>query len=181
MIKEESIDLIQVTTSSEITDELKAIYEEAFPPDERRDWDQVLELLKKSEYKLFSVISQQKTVGLLIGWYFPDFTFIEHFAIEKSARSKGFGNLIIHNFLANLSGLVILEVEEANTETGQRRISFYKKFGFSVFPGEYFQPAYSPAKKSVKMLILSYPDKITNEEFRQIRTELYRSVYQIRD
>jgi ribosomal protein S18 acetylase RimI-like enzyme len=181
MIKQESIDLVQITTSSEITDDLKAIYEEAFPQDERRDWDLVLELLYKPEYKLFSVISQQQTVGLLIGWFFPDFKFIEHFAIEKSERNKGFGKQVVLNFFSKTSDRIILEVEEAKTDADQSRISFYKNLGFSVFPGEYHQPAYSSQKQSIKMLIMSYPNQITNEEFYQIRTELYRSVYRIID
>jgi hypothetical protein len=165
MVKTESIGLIQITNPSEVTDELKTIYEEAFPPDERRDWDQVLELLIKPEYQFISVIHQQKTIGLIIGWNFQCFKFIEHF--------------VILNFLSKTSARVILEVDEANTETDQRRISFYESLGFSVFPGEYYQPAYSPTKKSIKMLILSYPNKITKEEFSQIRTDLYRFVYSV--
>jgi ribosomal protein S18 acetylase RimI-like enzyme len=181
MINQEFIDLIQVTSASEANVALKAIYEEAFPSVERRDWEQVLELIDKPEYNLFSIISHQKIIGILICWSLSDFTFIEHFAIEKSVRSKGFGKLVINSILTKFSGPVILEVEEANTETNQQRISFYEKFGFSIFPGEYYQPAYSPTKKSIKMLVMSYPYKISEYDFIRIRTELYRFVYQIID
>ena len=181
MTKKESIDLIQITTSSEATDDLKSIYEEAFPSDERRDWDEVFKFLRKPEYKLFSFISQQIKVGLLISWQLQDFTFIEHFAIEKTARNKGVGTDVIRNFLSKTSGYVILEIEEAKNEANQQRISFYERLGFSVFPGKYEQPAYSVRKNSVKMMIMSYPNIISNKEFSQIRTELYRSVYHIID
>jgi ribosomal protein S18 acetylase RimI-like enzyme len=111
MINQEFIDLIQVTSASEANVALKAIYEEAFPSVERRDWEQVLELIDKPEYNLFSIISHQKIIGILICWSLSDFTFIEHFAIEKSVRSKGFGKLVINSILTKFSGPVILEVE----------------------------------------------------------------------
>lgn len=179
MINDETIQLIRLTDSLELSHELRTIYEEAFPLDERREWAQFTELLANPDFFLEAIHLQKKLVGILTTWNLHDFKFIEHFAIRDSERGKGFGTQVVNQLLAESSVPVILEVDEPSTETAQKRIHFYEHFNFSVCKREYFQPPYSADKNKVKMLLMSYPEEINDEIFPQIKARIYRSVYGI--
>jgi hypothetical protein len=72
-------------------------------------------------------------------------------------------------------------VEESITDDARRRIAFYESIGFSVCEGIYYQPPYSPDKNKVKMLLMSFPENILPPEFDEIKTRIYREVYQQKD
>jgi ribosomal protein S18 acetylase RimI-like enzyme len=173
--------LISISDSTELTCEFRAIYEEAFPPDERREWPQMLELLNNQHFSLEGIYHQQKIIGMLSVWNLAGFRFLEHFAIRESERKKGYGTLVVNQLLAGNSTPLILEVEEPITETAQKRIQFYERFNFSVCKREYFQPPYSIDKNKVKMLLMSYPDKINDDSFPQIKASIYQLVYGFND
>jgi ribosomal protein S18 acetylase RimI-like enzyme len=111
----------------------------------------------------------------------PGFTFIEHFAIKESIRGKGIGSKAIRLITETKSPRVILEVEEPTDKLARRRIAFYKRLGFSVCKNTYWQPPYSPEKKKVKMLLMSFPDKIQSGEFMEIKKHIYLKVYQLEE
>ncbi len=116
------IQLIPVSNSMGLNDDLKRIYINSFPPDERRDWQEMKELLHHSNFSL----------------------------------------------------------EPAN-DAALRRIAFYERLGFSVCEGIYCQPPYSADKNEVKMLLMSFPERILTLELTEIKTQIYREVYQQND
>jgi len=175
------IELIRVTDSCELSHELRTIYEEAFPPDERREWTQFIELLKNPNFFLKAIYNQKKLIGMLTIWNLHEFRFIEHFAIQDAERGKGFGTQVVNQLLAGTSIPLILEVEEPVTETAHKRIQFYERINFSVCKREYFQPPYTIDKNEVKMLLMSYPEKISEVYFLQIKDRIYRMVYGINE
>jgi len=177
MISNEVIRLISVSDSPELTEEFRAIYEEAFPPDERREWTQMLELLNNPNFRLDGIYHQGKLIGMLSIWNLNEFRFIEHFAIRASERKKGFGTLVIQQMTSRITSTIILEVEDSSTDLAQQRIRFYERCGFWVCKSEYYQPPYSVEKSKVKMLLMSYPEKILEGHFSKIKSMIYRSVY----
>jgi ribosomal protein S18 acetylase RimI-like enzyme len=179
MTNDETILLIRLTDSLELSHELQTIYEEAFPPDERREWAQFTELLNNPDFFLKAISIQKKLIGLLTYWNLEEFLFIEHFAIRDAERGKGLGTQVVNQLIAETASPLILEVEEPITETAQNRIHFYERFSFSVCKSEYFQPPYSADKNKVKMLLMSYPDEVSDEYFTIIKDRIYRLVYGI--
>ena len=177
MINENPIRLIRLAGSSELTNEFKILYEEAFPPDERREWPQVVDLLSNSNFNFFGIYHHERTIGLLSVWNLDEFQFIEHFAIQDIDRGQGFGTQVIQQLLNRSSIPVILEVEEPLTEIAQKRIAFYKRLNFNVCEGDYYQPPYSIGKNKVKMLLMSFPEKISQDSMIQVKTKIYVSVY----
>lgn len=164
----------------ELSHDLKNIYIDSFHPDERREWDEMPTLLSHPQFRLNQVIYEQKLIGFITTWNLLNFTFIEHFAIDESVQGKGLGTQIIKQVMEENSTMLVLEVEEPTDELTRRRISFYKRLGFSVCEGTYYQPPYSPDKCKVKMLLMSDVEKITPLEFDQIKTQLYQEVYQLK-
>ncbi len=181
MTNNETIQLIRVSDSMELSLELRTIYEEAFPPDERREWAQFTELLNNPDFFLKAISNQKKVIGLLTFWNLDDFLFIEYFAIRNAERGKGIGAKVVNQLLAGTSAPIILEVDEPITETAQKRIRFYERLNFSVCQSEYFQPPYSANKNTIKMLLMSYPDEISDDLFPQTKARIYRMVYGINE
>jgi hypothetical protein len=179
MTDEKAIYLIPVSEPAGLTKEFKAIYEEAFPPDERRDWRHMSDLLNNTSYSLRGIYYQQKLIGLISIWNLQEFRFIEHFAIRDYERGKGFGSKVIQQIISESAVPVILEVEEPNTEIARKRIDFYERLDFLVCEAEYFQPPYSTDKSKVKMQLMSYPEKIKDGDFPLIKSRIYWAVYGI--
>lgn len=172
------IELIPVTNSSELSTEFKQIYEEAFPQDERREWQQLIELLKIPQFCLNEIFHQQKFIGFYSIWNLSGFNFIEHFAIRDTERGKGFGSQAIHQILTRISTPLFLEVEESFTDAARKRIKFYEKLNFTLSDGVYYQPPYSIGKNKVKMLLMSYPESIIPDDFAAIQSGIHEVVYQ---
>ncbi len=173
------IQLVSVTQSSVLNYGFKAIYEEAFPLDERRDWTQMIELLNHEAFCFMGIYLHEEIIGFISFWNLTEFTFIEHFAIKKIERGKGFGSQIFHQVLNHVRMPVVLEVEEPLSSDAKKRIEFYERMKFSVFEGSYYQPPYSIEKKSVKMLLMSYPNRISKADFVTIKSSIYASVYHV--
>ncbi|MDP2115586.1 MAG: GNAT family N-acetyltransferase [Bacteroidota bacterium] len=172
------IKLIPASNPLDLTEGLKQIYFDSFPPDERRDWSEIKELLQHSGFILNKVLEDQELVGLISVWNFHGFVFIEHFAILESKRGKGIGSQALKQVIAENLKPIIVEVEEPVTDDARRRIAFYESADFSVCEGIYYQPPYSPDQNKVKMLLMSFPEKILPPEFDEIKTRIYREVYQ---
>jgi hypothetical protein len=177
MIDQNTIQLIRVAYSSELSNEFKTIYEEAFPLDERREWSQIIDMLSNPDFILFKIYHQKKSIGLLSVWNLDIFCFIEHFAIQDIDRGKGFGTQVIQQLQSQISTPLILEVEEPLTEMAQKRIAFYEHLNFHVCNENYYQPPYSAKKSKVKMLLMSSSVKLFQDSLIQVKAKIYDSVY----
>ena len=125
MTDKEMLQLIPVVDSSELTIDFRSIYEEAFPPDERREWSQITELLNNTDFRLDGIYIQQRLVGMISFWKLQGFEFIEHFAIQKNEQGKGYGSRTIQQIISERKTTIVLEVEESLCETAQKRIVFF--------------------------------------------------------
>jgi ribosomal protein S18 acetylase RimI-like enzyme len=173
------IQILPITDSKQLHTGLKQIYEGSFPADERREWNQWINLIGNTRFSLNEIYDQKELTGFIAVWNLDQFWFIEHFAIREKERGKGIGTQVLKQILPEKSNRVILEVEEPLNETARNRIAFYERMNFEVSDGIYYQPPYSIEKNKVKMLLMSYPKKIEPTDFDKIKTAIYRTVYQI--
>ena len=92
-------------------DTIRDIYTGAFPPEERRDWQQVQGLLAgEAPFWLKAAYADEGLVGFITGWDFPDFIYMEHFATAPSARNKGYGAVIFREILSSCERPHVIEV-----------------------------------------------------------------------
>jgi GNAT superfamily N-acetyltransferase len=171
------IQLLRLTNPEKLNSVFKRTYESLFPPNERRELDQLFDLLGNTQFKLYEIYLQEKFVGFISVWDLTEFNFIEHFAICAPEQGKGYGTRVLSQLLSMDSKPFILEVEEPLTETAQKRISFYERLNFSLNSGSYFQPPYSIEKSSIKMQLMSYPITIEPEDFERIKAKIHDQVY----
>lgn len=156
------LELVDITDPLDsVLDKIKSLYIASFPEDERRPWDNIIFMIENHSpfFRMRAILdSNADFYGFLTSWNLPVALYIEHFAIDKNARSKGVGGIIISDIVESSLPLpVVVEVElpENNSEAA-RRISFYERNGFkamSDFP--YFQPPYRKDLESVPLMLMT--------------------------
>lgn len=171
------IQLIPVFASLDLGDDLRQIYFDSFPADERREWQEIQQLLAHPSYNFYQICVNEKLTGLISIWRWPEFIFIEHFALSSPTRGLGIGTQVMKQLMSENLQVIIIEVELPDTEPAIRRIAFYERLGFMLCQEDYYQPPYSPGKNYVKMLLMSYPHSISREEFLSMKAKIYKEVY----
>ncbi len=167
------IELIPTTTVEEA---VKALYEDAFPLQERRPWDQQLALVASGKLKLLRINREDAFAGFIFYWQLPTFSFIEHFAIHPDKRGGGAGTAVMQVMEARLKQIV-LEVEPPATEQAIRRIKFYERLGYHTFPEPYQQPSYYPEFPPLDLRLMQKGLDPAAARFTNIRDQLYKYVY----
>ena len=148
----------------------------AFPYEERRDYSDQKECLENKYFKFFEIYDCDLAVGFTALWVFENFVFIEHIAIDEDKRGSGYGSKAIELIKEKYNKPLILEAEAPVTEQQIKRIKFYNRLGFNVNSFNYTQPSYHGGE-GVPLLILSYPNKLTDEEFDEFLRETRHEVY----
>jgi len=155
------------------------IYESSFPSDERRTLELQRELIKNKQYNFFIVTKNKVLVAIITDWNFGDFLFVEHLAVKEDLRGKGIGTELLKVYLSNNKQKIVLEVEKPETEIATKRIKFFEKIGFNLNDFDYIQPPYGKDKNTLPMLLMTYPEKITESKFFTIREKLHIVVYRL--
>ena len=163
-----------VKVKTEDFNEVYARIEESFPICERRSFTEAKEVLKEKEYTLFHIEDKDKRIGFISVWNLDGFWFIEHFAIYPEFRNCGFGSRVL-DFAKDEFKTLVLEAEPNVTEIAKRRLDFYKRNGFCQNPFKYMQPAYREGEDDVELVLLSFPNTLTDGE--RIVKEIYKKVY----
>ena len=149
------IQLTQVhATDIEFLKFIERIYTESFPPDERRDFSDVIRLLEEND----------------------DF-FIEHFAVDSSCRGSGYGATAMTELLKRINNPAVLEVEKPLDDISQRRIRFYERLGFVLCTRPYTQPPYSSEKQPLELYLMSFGKIDLNQVFDTVASRIHQKVY----
>jgi GNAT superfamily N-acetyltransferase len=157
---------------------LRDIYELSFPADERRMFDLVVEMARTNpDFTLYEILRDNEPVGLFSTWNTDGFVFVEHFAISEKYRGWGIGQQVIESWLAGQTQPVVLEVERPDDDLSRRRIRFYERTGFRLWPVNYIQPAYSIDRNPAPMHLMTYGDIDLFGMLDEVTQLVYRKVY----
>lgn len=161
-----------------VLDCVERTYTESFPEAERRDFALVRQLIaEEPAFQLRALYREQDYVGLLTSWQFEGFRYVEHFAIDPSARNGGIGGAALRHFLTLQADPVVLEVELPEDDLTRRRIQFYERQGFQLDSQRYIQPPYRPGGASLELRLMCYGPLDLSRRFVEVRDALYRKVY----
>lgn len=153
------------------------IFEENFPPEERRLSLEQHRLLYNPKYYLDALLDTSKVVGLLSYWVFNELIFIEHLAIASSEKGQGLGTLFLKDFLFQRNKNILLEVEIPHTEIQQKRINFYQKIGFHLNTYPYTQPPYQPGFPPIPMHVMTYPKAFNKSQINHFVEQYHPLIY----
>lgn len=148
----------------------------AFPYEERRDSSDQKKCFDKCYFNFLEITDNGIPVGFITPWVFPDFVYIEHLAIDEDKRSGGYGSKTIELIKEIYKKPVILEAEAPETEQQIKRIRFYERLGFKVNEYDYTQPSYH-GSEGVPLMILSYPELLSQKEFDDFVAVTRKEVY----
>lgn len=156
------------------------IMEQSFPRDERRKKDEQKALFSVPEYKVFVRREEGKIIAFIAVWEFERFLYVEHFAVSPKKRGGGIGAGILSELMKSYDVPVCLEVEPPVTETAVRRIAFYERNGMFFNDYDYIQPPLSEGQNSLPLKIMSSGEKISKEQFEEVKSTLYKKVYKVK-
>ncbi len=150
--------------------------EEAFPYEERRDFDDYEIYFKNSHFAPFEIVDGENAVGFVNLWVLSSFIYIEHIAIDPEIRGGGYGTKAINLVKEKFNKPIILEAEAPLSETQIKRIKFYENLGFKLNNYNYFQPSFHKGEP-VPLKLLSYPDFLSAQEHELFIKETKENVY----
>ncbi len=161
-------------------DKIFDIMKYSFPDDEYRNYDEQLSLFNDSDYSVYVLRGENKSVKAFIAvWDFAEFIYIEHFAVAPKFRNEGIGAEILNELVSKSDKMICLEVEPPESEMPKRRINFYERNGFFLNDFSYQQPAFSKNKKPLKLFLMTSGNIIEKSEFETIKNILYKRVYKL--
>ncbi|MFD2934290.1 GNAT family N-acetyltransferase [Spirosoma flavum] len=169
---------LQISQEHQYLTIIQKWYEGSFPPDERRNFNDLLQLLPCPEMHLCALIDQDHLVGFIIYWQWADAVFVEHFAIDPEQRGKQFGQRALNQLLRRESPYFILEVERPEDEISRSRIRFYERQGFYLNSFDYAQPPYQRGNLPIPMRLMSIPAIIEQDEFEGFSQLIKERVYE---
>ena len=172
------IELIKITTSNPNYEFVEELLHSSFPDNERRD--DALQRDNTDNNEKFSTLlisDNGENIGVITIWHLNGFCYVEHLATSPSVRNKGYGSKIIFALTEMINGMIVLEVELPEDEMSRRRIGFYERCGFRLCHKPYFQPPYRKGDEKLPMHIMFSGKEEVDNEFENIKSEIYSNVY----
>lgn len=117
--------------------DVEALYEEAFPPEERVDLVLLCAAAEKPTVEFVAYYDEGAFCGFTYSVDTGECLYLLFLAVAKDARSHGYGSQIIEGLKDRFPGRsIVLEIEPveehaANYDQRLRRLAFYKKNGFA--------------------------------------------------
>ena len=115
---------------------VKALYNKAFPVQERMPYFILKYKSKKDNADFFKIYDDSIFVGLCYCVFYKDILYIFYLAVDESRRGKGYGSRVLQYIEEKYSDYrIILNIEEvtkncSNYEQRLSRKAFYQKNGF---------------------------------------------------
>lgn len=164
-----------VTKKSPWLPQVKALYESAFPANERIPIKHLLDNKIKREFLAF--LMEILSADFQIPFHTGDITNIVYFAVVPELRSRGYGSKILQAIRRQHPDtriVVDIEVEEDSKDAEElkrrnRRREFYQRNGFDSSPVDYIW-------QGEHYRLLSASGIVTEKEFRDFWKEILKDI-----
>ncbi|MBQ7686709.1 MAG: GNAT family N-acetyltransferase [Bacteroidaceae bacterium] len=126
----------QITATDTIDEQLKQLYQTAFPENEQIPWNDLVRLIGEMHLDFTAYYQGEDFIGFTIVYPRPSFNWYWYFAVKEELRGKGFGQQILTALIEKYKGQsCVLDMESPrqpcnNAEQRQRRHAFYLLNGF---------------------------------------------------
>ena len=125
----------QITTAN-ADEDIKRLYETAFPKDEQIPWSELLRLVEEMPLDFTAYYDGDDFTGLTIVYPRKSFHWLWYFAVREELRGNGYGHQILAQLAECYKGQkCVLDMESPtqvcdNIEQRRRRHAFYLHNGF---------------------------------------------------
>jgi len=145
--------------------EAAEIYRHSFPRKERRSEEDFLRALGDPAFRADGIWLDERLAGILYHWHYDDRHYVEHLAVSPALRGQRIGSRALTAFCRGKR--VILEIDPPETEIAMRRKRFYEHIGFVANPQEYIHPSFGAPAEAHRLVLMSYPTALENDEARR--------------
>lgn len=152
-----------------------ALYGASFPIHEQREPEIQKKILENDAYHFLLICQEDSMVGILLYWQARDFLYIEHFCIDPVLRGRQYGTKALE-LLHRQSRPVILEIDPPEDEMARRRKAFYERAGYQDNEFVHIHPPYREGFSGHRLVVMSYPERLTAAEYRQFDQYLKTTV-----
>ncbi|MBP3301336.1 MAG: GNAT family N-acetyltransferase [Clostridia bacterium] len=159
---------LNANPSRENLENLRLLYEEAFPADEKKPFALMLQKREEGSMEFLTVEEDGgEFLGLVIMILHKGIALLDYFAISPEKRGGGIGSRILEELKERYDGKrLLLEIEDPdepadNTPERLRRRGFYQRNGMEIMN-------YKVWLFGVKMLVLTHGGKVSFEEYHEI-------------
>jgi GNAT superfamily N-acetyltransferase len=172
------MEIIQIrNTDSPLFKRVWEIYRYSFPIYEQRTFEHQQTAFKSPLYHLDVCVEEGVVIGFIAYWIFPDYAYVEHYAMAKEARGQGYGTKILGDFLRRMAGrIVVLEIDPVIDEVSTRRLEFYQRLGFQESPFRHTCPKYQPDEQEGELWVLTWPVTVDCDFYEMFYTDLHQVV-----
>ena len=131
-----------------------ALYEAAFPANERRDAEWQARALAQDAYYMCAAAEDGALCAIAFYWMHGGELFLEHLAVAPGLRGRGIGAALLRE-IRELPGKLILEIEKPDDAETQRRLRFYEREGLTLAPFGYDAPGYQAGTGDCALQLMS--------------------------
>ena len=124
-------------TAANADEQLKQLYQTAFPESEQIPWDDLMRLVEEMYLDFTAYYDDEALIGFTIVYPRPSFNWYWYFAVKEELRGKGLGQQILTQLIEKYKDQsCVLDMESPeqqpcpNPEQRQRRHAFYLRNGF---------------------------------------------------
>ena len=128
---------VRITATHAGDEQLRRLYETAFPEDEQIPWTDLMRLIDEMNLDFTAYYKDDEFIGFTIVYPRKAFNWYWYFAVRDDLRGKGLGQLILKQVTQKYQGQVcVLDMESPyqepcdNLEQRKRRHQFYLRNGF---------------------------------------------------
>lgn len=149
-----------------------SIYSKSFPIYEQRSKEQQTKAFENNNYHLECIIQDITLIAFIAYWEFDEYIYIEHFAVNSELRGKNYGTQTLQQFIQRNTKIVLLEIDPVSDDISEKRLRFYENLEFKVNNYEHFHPAYNPKYPSHKLILLSYKNLVSKDQFSTFQNDM---------
>ncbi len=154
---------------------VRALYEESFPPEERKPFRIITRWVRRGSAHIF-VLDDGGPCAMAVTMEVPGVTLLDYLAVDPARRGEGLGGLVLDELSARFAqGVFFLEIERQddgapNAEQRRRRRQFYLQHGMTAT--NVFIRLFG-----VEMEILSYARPASFEQCDALYRVIYKTLY----
>ncbi|MGN1381256.1 MAG: GNAT family N-acetyltransferase [Eubacterium sp.] len=161
------------TADSPVFSDAMRLYAVSFPKHEQREEASQNEIMSNPAYHFDVVCDAEKLVGEILYWEIGKFYYVEHFCVHPDLRGQHYGQRILE---AYQDTPMILEIDPLTDSISRRRKKFYERCGFTDNSYAHVHPPYHAGNSGHPLIVMSSPDKLTEEEYVLFRRFLEQKV-----